>query len=67
VALAVVAWMVRLLVDHFIAYEIAYVVNSEIEYMLTGTIPQYAPSKLHASQAASDEIDNLQGYVWGLL
>ena len=58
------AWMARFLVDNIVAYEVAYVVNSEIEYMLTGTIPDYAPSKLHFSQDALDEIDNLQGYVW---
>ena len=61
---AAVACMARFLVDNFVAYEVAYVVNSEIAYMLTGTIPDYAPSKLHFSQDALDEIDNLQGYVW---
>ena len=46
-----------------LAWMVAFVVQSEAAFLMTGTIPAYAPSKLHISAAAQDEIDNLQCYV----
>jgi hypothetical protein len=45
------------------ASQLCLLVFSEMDFLVTGTIPIYAHSKLHYSQDALEEIDNLQQYV----
>jgi hypothetical protein len=60
---AAVAWSAYVTIQNVVAYEVAFVVQSEADYLSSGVIPCYAPSKVRMSAAASDEIDNLQQYV----
>ena len=60
---AAFAWAGYLAAQSFVAYEVALVVQAEGDYLMSGVIPWYAPSKLRMSAAAADEVDNLQHYV----
>ena len=57
-------WATIMIAQCVLASMVAFVVQSEADYLMTGTIPAYAPSKLHMSAEARAEIDSLQYYVW---
>ena len=60
---ATFAWSAYVVTQYVVAYEVSLVSQSEADYLSSGVIPCYAPSKLRMSAAAADEIDNLQHYV----
>jgi hypothetical protein len=60
---AAVAWAAYATIQNIVAYEVSFFVQSEADYLSSGVIPCYAPSKVRMSAAASDEVDNLQQYV----
>ena len=60
---AVVLWFSVALLHHFIAFATEFVLRSEVDFMLTGSLPAYTPSKFYVSADVVDEIENLQSYV----
>ena len=49
-----------------ITFEVAHVIEAEQTWMMFGTVPPYAESKLHMSQEAAWEVESLQSYVAAL-
>ena len=63
VVATVALWFSVAVLHHVIALSTAFVLRSEADFLLTGILPTYAPSKLYVSSDAVDEIENLQSYV----
>ena len=53
-------------VQHIIACEVRYLVDSEMDYLMYGAVPLHAQSKSYASEEAMYEITGAQEYVAAL-